>query len=237
MKKRTILAPLVAGMLLAGVLCGCGSISLNLGGEADRMKNYVQGYLDLTYKGQFHEDYLQELELTEEEAQERHDQGIQVEVEFFQDAIGMFDYPTQEITQKLTEMYKEIYSHSEYTVVSSNKLDSGNYVVEVTVCPIDVMTKVTPDDFQAIFEQVLAEQGVTSQAQLDAMSEEDYEKTDQLYAQRVLELLEEKMGNIGNEEEASFTVQITDDGDLWTPSQDDFDAIDTAMIDYSNFGY
>lgn len=237
MKKRSILAPLVAGTVLAGMLCGCGSINLNLGNEADRMKNYVQGYLDLTYKGQANEDYLKEMDLTEEEAQERYEQGIQVEVEFFQNAIGVFDYPTEEITQKLTEMYKEIYSHSDYTVVSSNKMDSGNYVVEVTVCPIDVMTQVTSDDFQAIFEEVLAQQGVTSQEQLDAMSEEDYQKADELYARRVLELLEEKMGNIGNGEEESFTVQITDDGDLWTPSQDDFDAIDLAMIDYSNFGY
>lgn len=237
MKKRSILAPLVAGIVLAGVLCGCGSISLNLGGESDRMKNYVQGHLDLTYKGQANEDFLRELDLTEEEAMERYEQGIQVETEFFQSAIGLFDYPTEAVKEQLTEMYKQIYSHSEYTVVSANKMDSGNYVVEVTVSPIDVMTQVTPEDFQAIFEQVLAEQGITSQGQLEAMSEEEYEKVDQLYTQRVLQLVEEKMGNIGNGEEESFTVQIVNEGDIWTPSQDDFDAIDLAMIDYSNFGY
>lgn len=237
MKKKHVWTSAVAGTLLASVLCGCGSIRLNLGNEADRMKNYVQGYLDLTYKGVFHNDYLQEMELTQEEAQERYDQSIQVEVEFFQDAIGVFDYPTEEITQQLTEMYKEIYSHSDYTVVSANKMDSGNYVVEVTVRPIDVMTQVTSEDFQAIFEQVLAEQGITSQEQLDAMSEEDYQKADQLYAQQVIQLLEEKMGNIGNGAEESFTVQIIDDGDIWSPSEDDFEAIDLRVIDYSGFGF
>ena len=138
MKKRSVLTTVVAVGVLAGVLCGCGSLSLNLGGgEADRMKNYVQGYLDLTYLGQANDDYLQEMDLTEEEAQERYEQGLQVEVEFFENAIGIFDYPTDEITQRLTDLYKEIYSHSDYTVVSANKMDSGNYVVEVTVRPIE----------------------------------------------------------------------------------------------------
>ena len=238
MKKRSVLATVVAVGVLAGVLCGCGSLSLNLGGgEADRMKNYVQGYLDLTYLGQANDDYLQEMDLTEEEAQERYEQGLQVEVEFFENAIGIFDYPTDEITQRLTDLYKEIYSHSDYTVVSSNKMDSGNYVVEVAVRPIDIMTNFTSDDFQEIFEQVLADMGVTSQEQLEAMSEEDYQKADNLYAEKVLDLVESQMANIGNGEEESYTVQITDDGDIWTPSQDDFDAIDLAIIDYSNFGY
>jgi len=237
MKKRRIFTTVLAAGVLAGILCGCGGLSLNLGGESDRMKNYVQGYLDLTYKGQFNDDYLQEMDLTEEEAQEQYDQGIQVEVEFFQNAIGIFDYPTEEVTQRLTELHKEIYSHSDYTVESSSKMDSGNYVVEVTVRPIDIMTNFTSDDFQAIFEQVLMDMGITTQEQLEAMSEEDYQKADNLYADQVLDLLERELDKVGNGEEESFTVQIEDDGDIWTPSQDDFDAIDLAMIDYSNFGY
>ena len=83
----------------------------------------------------------------------------------------------------------------------------------------------------------MADMGVTSQEQLEAMSEEDYQKADNLYAEKVLDLVESQMANIGNGEEESYTVQITDDGDIWTPSQDDFDAIDLAIIDYSNFGY
>lgn len=237
MKKSRVLTTVLTAGVLAGVLSGCGSLSLNLGDEADRMKNYVQGYLDLTYKGQCNDDYLQEMDLTEEEAQEQYEQSIQVEVEFFQNNIGLFDYPSEETTQKLTQLYKEIYSHSDYTVVSSSKLDSGNYVVEVTVRPIDIMTNFTSDDFQAIFETVLADMGVTTQEQLDAMSEEDYQKADQLYAQQVVQMLEEKMGSIGNGEEKSLTVQIEDDGDMWSPSQDDFDAINLAIIDYSNFGF
>ena len=236
MKKRSVLATGLAAGLLAGALCGCGSLSLNLGGQEDRMENYVQGYLDLTYLGQFNDDYMEEMELTQEEAQERYEQGLQVEVEFFEQGVGLFDYPNEETEARLTQLYQEIYSHSDYTVVSSNKLESGNYAVEVTVRPIDIMTKFTPEDFQEVFTQVLSEQGITTQEQLEAMSEADYQELDNVYAQRVMDMVEAELPNVGHGEEESFVVQIQDDGDMWTPVQEDFDAIDMAMIDYSNFG-
>lgn len=237
MKQRRKWAALAGAAALAVTLTACGSIDLNLGGQEDRMKSYVQGYLDLTYKGQFNQDYLEEMDLTEAEAQEQYEQGLQVEVEFFESAIGIIEYPTQEVTQRLTQMYQDIYSHSDYTVGAANKLDSGNYAVEVTVRPIDVMTHLTSDDFQAVFDQILSEKGISSQAQLEALTEDEYKEIDGLYAQQIMDLVEEQLANVGHGEAESFTVLIEDDGDIWTPSQEDFDAIDLAMIDYSNFGY
>lgn len=237
MRKSTKWAAMAGAVVLTLTLTACGSINLNFGGQEARMQAYVQGYLDLTYKGQFNQDYMKEMDLTEEEAQERYEQGIQVEVDFFENSVGIIDYPTDQINQRLMELYKEIYSHSDYTVVSSNKLESGNYAVEVTVRPIDIMTNFTPDDFQEVFTQILSDMGITTQEQLNAMSEEEYQKVDAQYAQKVLDLVEAQLPNIGNGEEKSFTVQIKDDGDIWNPSQDDFDSIDMAIIDYSNFGY
>lgn len=237
MKKRVKWAALAGAAVLAVSLTACGSIDLNLGDQGGRMKSYVQGYLDLTYKGKFNQDYLEEMDLTEAEAQERYEQGLQVEVEFFENGIGIIDHSTPEVTQRLTQMYQDIYSHSDYTVGAANKLDSGNYAVEVTVRPIDVMTHLTPDDFQAVFDQILSDKGISSQAQLDALTEDEYKEIDSLYAQQIMDLVEEQLANVGHGEAESFTVLIEDDGDVWTPSQDDFDAIDMAMIDYSTFGY
>lgn len=237
MKQRMKWAALAGAAVLAVSLTACGSIDLNLGGQGDRMKSYVQGYLDLTYKGKFNQSYLEELDMTEAEAQEQYEQGLQVEVEFFENAIGIIEYPTQEVTQRLTQMYQDIYSHSDYTVGAANKLDSGNYAVEVTVRPIDVMTYLTADDFQAVFDQILSEKGISSQSQLEALTEDEYKEIDGLYAQQIMDLVEEQLANVGHGEAESFTVLIEDDGDLWTPSQEDFDAIDLAMIDYSSFGY
>ena len=58
-----------------------------------------------------------------------------------------------------------------------------------------------------------------------------------MYAEKIVDLLEKELPNTGNGEAETFTVQIEDDGNIWTPSQDDFNSIDLAMIDYSNFGY
>lgn len=237
MKKRMKWVAMAGAAVLALSLTACGSIDLNLGDESHRMESYVQGYLDLTYKGQFHEDYLEEMDLTQEEAQEQYEQGLQVEVEFFENGIGIIDYPTQDITQRLTQMYQDIYSHSDYTVGAATKLDSGNYAVEVTVRPIDIMTKVSSEDFQAVFEQILSDKGISSQAQLEALTEEEYQAIDAQYAQQVMDLVEEQLANVGHGDAESFTVLIEKDGDMWVPSQDDFNAIDLAIIDYSNFGY
>ena len=237
MKKNVNWVAMTGAAALALSLTACGSINLNLGNQSSRMKAYVQGYLDLTYAGQLNEDYQKEIELTKEEAQQRYEDGLEVEVEFFQNAIALIDYPTEELTQRLSELYKKIYSHSDYTVGAATKLESGNYVVEVTVRPIDIMTRVTSDDFQEIFDRILSDRGITTQEQLEALSEEDYQEIDAEYANQVVGLLEQELANTGNGEAETFTVQIQDDGDIWTPSQDDFNSIDLAMIDYSNFGY
>lgn len=237
MKKRMKWVAMAGAAVLALSLTACGSISLNLGSEADRMASYVQGQLDMSYLGQYNEDFLQAVQKTEEEAQAQYEQWMETEAEFFIYGVGLIDYPTEEITQRLTELYKEIYSHSDYTVGAATKLDSGNYAVEVTVRPIDLMTKVTSDDFEEIFEQILADRGITTQEQLEALSEEEYQEIDAVYAEKIVDLLEKELPNTGNGEAETFTVQIEDDGNIWTPSQDDFNSIDLAMIDYSNFGY
>ena len=94
MKKRRKLVAMAGAAVLALSLTACGSISLNLGSEKSRMEGYVQGYLDLTYLGKLNKDYQTEMELSEEEAQQQYEEGIQVEVEFFESGIGLIDYPT-----------------------------------------------------------------------------------------------------------------------------------------------
>lgn len=237
MKKRMKWVAMAGAAVLALSLTACGSISLNLGSEADRMASYVQGQLDMAYRGQYNEDFLQAVQKTEEEAQAQYEQWMETEAEFFIYGVGLIDYPTEEITQRLSELYKEIYSHSDYTVGAATKLASGNYAVEVTVRPMDIMTKVTSDDFEEIFEQILTDRGITTQEQLEALSEEECQEIDALYAQKIVDLVEAQLPTMGYGEAETFTVQIEDDGNIWTPSQDDFNSIDLAMIDYSNFGY
>lgn len=225
--KKTILA-----IACALALAGCGGMS-----EEQRLSTYVQGYLDLTYKDQINDDFLEIAGISEEEAEQQYQDGLDVEVQFFIDGIATIEYPTEEIETAIRDMYEEIYSHSSYTVGAASELDSGNYAVEVKVQPIDIMTNFTPEDFQNVFTQVLAERGVTDNFALYSMSEEEYASADQEYANRLVAMIEEKIPSIGYTEEKSLAVQIMDGGDTWEPNQDDFSQLDTWMIDYSTFGY
>lgn len=225
--KKTILA-----IACALALAGCGGMS-----EEERLSTYVQGYLDLTYKDQINDDFLEIAGISEEEAEQQYQDGLDVEVQFFIDGIATIEYPTEEIETAIRDMYEEIYSHSSYTVGAASELDSGNYAVEVKVQPIDIMTNFTPEDFQNVFTQVLAERGVTDNFALYSMSEEEYASADQEYANRLVAMIEEKIPSIGYTEEKSLAVQIMDGGEMWEPNQDDFSKLDTWMIDYSTFGY
>lgn len=233
--KKALLILLSLTLMLS--LAGCSAIMGMLGDESDRMSDYVQGYLDLTYKGQFNEEYMDELDLTEEEAKEMYEQGLLVEAQFFENAIGLIEYPTEESTQRLVDLYARIYSYSDYTVESSTMMESGNYAVEVSFRPIDIMTRFSPEQFNEVFVDVLDEFGVHTEEELAAMSEEDYIKADGIYAQRIMDMVEEAIPGTGNGAERSVVVQIQDTGDYWSPVQEDLDNIDNYLIDYSTFGY
>lgn len=233
--KKVLLILLSLALMLS--LTGCGGLWDLLGDESDRIAAYIQGYLDLTYKGQFNEDYMEELDLTEEDMQERYESGLRVEAQFFENAIGYIEYPTEESTSRLMDIYAQIYSYSDYTVESCTKLESGNYAVEVSFRPIDTLTKLNPEQFDQVFVEVLGEFGVYDDEDLANMSEEDYIAADGVYAQRIMDLLEQAIPGTGHGEERSVVVQIKDAGDYWEPVQEDIDTIDYYLIDYSSFGY
>ena len=233
--KKVLLILLSLALMLS--LTGCGGLWDLLGDESDRIAAYIQGYLDLTYNGQFNDDYMEELDLTEEDMQERYESGLRVEAQFFENAIGYIEYPTEESTSRLMDIYAQIYSYSDYTVESSTKLESGNYAVEVSFRPIDTLTKLNPEQFNQVFVEVLGEFGVYDDEDLANMSEEDYIAADGVYAQRIMDLLEQAIPGTGHGEERSVVVQIKDAGDYWEPVQEDIDTIDYYLIDYSSFGY
>lgn len=215
----------------AWILAGCG------GSESERMSAYIRGYMDLTYKGELNDDYAEMMDISEEEAQQQYEDGLMVEVEFFTDNIAIIEYPTDEINQKIRDLYAEIYSHSDYTVGSGSLLDSGSYAVEVSIRPIDIMTRFTSDDFNTVFTDILAAHGVTDEVALYNLSQEEYETIDHEYAEKIIEMISAEVDSIGYTEEKNIAVQIRDGGEMWEPVDDDISQIDTWIIDYSTFGY
>ena len=108
MKKRIkqMGALLLAAALCAG-LAGCGGGGLT----ASDATVYVQGLMDRTYLGQYNQDYMDLVGVTEEEMEQNYEDGIQVEAEFFCYYFEIED-ASEELMEEIRAFYRELYSHA-----------------------------------------------------------------------------------------------------------------------------
>lgn len=132
--KRIVALALSAALALGTSACGGKS-----GGVSKfDAKAYVEGLLRETYLGEFDPEYLELVDISEDEARQTYETGISNEVSFF---INLYEieYPEEELYEELTELYKEIYSHAKFEVTDAVKMDDGSFSVQVTVEPIDIV--------------------------------------------------------------------------------------------------
>ena len=224
--KRWAAMALGAAMSLSLAACGLGGVS-----DSDAV-TFVQGNLDAYYLGQYNDDYLKLMDMTEEEAAEDHAWNVEQEAQIMMTAFEM--YATETTTAKMEELVEEIYSHSKYEVKSANKLDDGSYAVSVTVYPIDILVQYTSStDHYAIWENLLTEHGITTQEDLDAMSDSDYEAMEDAYADTIIQGIRDLMPSIGYEPEQSVVLQLQLEGNVYTPVETDWQNLDAMIVDYS----
>ena len=179
----------------------------------------VQGNLDEIYLGKYSDEFLELVDITADEAEANYLQGLQTEAEFF---TYYFDitYPTEELTNELVELYKEIYSHSRYEVGESTKVDDTTYGVQLTIYPIDIMQKVVDQS-----EPVITE--------LNNQTFDTYEAYDAAWAEAFIQLCRDNLDSVGYLDPVEMVVQVKrDDNNVWTIYEDDFQDIDLAMIHY-----
>lgn len=127
MKISKRIAVLGAAAVLTAGLAACGGVT------KDDATVYVKGQIDSTYLGQYNEDYLKLMDMTEAEAAEDYEWNLGAEADWFMDFASI--YPSDETKEKVVELYKEIYAKCKYTVQPASKLDNGNFAVEVLVEP------------------------------------------------------------------------------------------------------
>lgn len=212
MKRAKRLAALALALALALSLAGCGAME-------DVSRTLVQGNLDEIYLGKYSDEFLELVDITADEAEANYLQGLQTEAEFF---MYYFDitYPTEELTNELVELYKEIYSHSRYEVGESTKVDDTTYGVQLTIYPIDIMQKVVDQS-----EPVITE--------LNNQTFDTYEAYDAAWAEAFIQLCRDNLDSVGYLDPVEMVVQVKrDDNNVWTIYEDDFQDIDLAMIHY-----
>ena len=186
---------------------------------------YVQGNIDLVYLNKISDSYLQTVTNTKEELESIYEQGIEVEADYFVSYFYIdLELAPEDTMDRIKELYKEIYSHSKYEVGEAVK-SGDDYLVSVTIHPIDIIQKVVTEDWEAFEEEY-----VNNAEQLATMTDEECEK---LWVDSVFELVENRLATIGYLEPQTISIQVVKDADGdYTISENDFGRIDSLIIQY-----
>ena len=218
--QRAIAAAL--SLTLLGTLSACGDKGLT---EQDA-EAYVKGHLDAAYLGVYDKAYIELVEdMTEADAREMHENNVSDEAELYLLDFLEVDYPTDEINDRAKEVMEKLYAKSKYTVGTGSKTKDGDFVVEVTVSPIDLYNLLTQDDFFDALDEANFD---------DAETEEELEAVDAVFGLLILDTLEDKLDEIEYGEDQIIMLQLKKDSDgYYGLVEAGMQKVDEVMIDYS----
>lgn len=217
--KRALAAAL--SLCLAGTLAACG------GGLTEKdAETYVKGHLDAAYLGVYDKAYIDLVEdMTEADAKELHENNVSDEAELYLLDFLEVDYPTDEINDRAKEVMEKLYAKAKYTVGTGSKTKDGDFVVEVTVSPIDLYDLLTQDDFFDALDQAGFD---------DAETEEELEAVDAVFGLLILDTLEDKLDEVEYGEDQIVMLQLKkDDEGYYNLVEAGMQKVDEVMIDYS----
>lgn len=209
-KKRVAIIWVLAAVLL---LAGCGG-----GFDAS---GYVRGVLNNIYLGDSAE-YTRMVDITEEEAAEEYEQGIEVEADFFLQYYGIGEV-SDDVYQQIVDMYKTIYQQSKFEVQEAVK-NGDDYNVEVLISPIDVIVNSEEDISAAVDEFVAA---------ADPADYPDDLSINDALARIVVDVINGNMPELGWQDQKSIIVKVEkDDAGYYGLSSDAISQLDQDMIAY-----
>lgn len=243
--RRIAAAGMVAALALGLSACELG------GGGMSKMdaSYYVKGLMEQYYLGVYDKDFLEYMEMTENEAKESHQENISIESDSFITYFNIAEDPatmSDEIMTQVRDLYTKIYEKAKFTVGGASKLESGGYGVEVSVEPIDVIKNTEAELDTYLAEYMPAD---VTQEEVNAMSEEAYATYqeawtayEESYPQLVVDLLKTQVDKLGYLETKSFVMQVKsetkDNVETWFMTDDDQQKFDEYIIyypGYSNF--
>lgn len=228
-KMRNVCALALAGcMVLALAACG-GGISRK------DATTYVQGELDACYRGIYNQEYIDLIEdMTEADAQEKHDYNVSAEAPFLLDFLAI-EYPDDAVTAKAEDVISQIYAKAKYTVGEADKTKAGDFTVEVTVSPIEILSQLEDEVYSNNWNQALADAGIESQEQLDALSDEDYAAIDAAYGMAMLEAVEALIPELTYGKDQIVMMQLKLEDNVYSLVETGWQTLDGMMIDYNGY--
>jgi len=190
---------------------------------------YIKGNLDSLYLGTVDAEFLDLVSNTEEELKQSHEAALLIETEYFFNFFDIVeDLISPEMKGEVIEMYRLIYSNAKYEVGEATQT-GDDYLVDVTVYPIDIIQKVLEDfdDFMSAWYD-RQENG-----SFEDLSVEEFET---LWAREVINFVKARIGSIGYLEPETLSVRVvshaSEGSNFYTISDDDIRRVDTLIITY-----
>lgn len=225
MKLRHLLAGGLA-CALAVTLTACGGLS------GSDVTSYVQGELDCTYKGQYSQEYLDLVEgMTEEAAQQQYEDNAQAEAQRLLNYLEVY-FPTDQVNQRATQLVKDIYANAKYTVGDGNKLQGGDFAVEVILSPIELFHLIPDETYSQVWTQVCADNGTTPE-QAETLGDEVYQALDEQYANQMMDQVEAVLSQVTYGQDQSVMLQLKLDGEYYSLVSTGWQTLDDMVIDYT----
>lgn len=227
MKTRDLLAGVLA-CALAVMLTACGG-GLSEGDVA----TYVQGELDCTYKGQYSQEYLDLVEgMTEESARQQYEDNAQAEAQRLLSYLDVYS-PTDQVNERAAQLVKDIYASAQYTVGEGNKLQGGDFAVEVTLSPIELFHLIPDETYSQVWTEICEENGTTPDLAITSLSDAEYQVLDEQYANQMMDQLEAVLPQLTYGQDQSVMLQLKPDGEHYSLVSTGWQTLDDMVIDYT----
>jgi uncharacterized Zn finger protein len=215
---------LAVACILAVCLFGCGSPSFDAA-------MYVKGTLDATYLGAAEKSYLEITDSTAEEITATYLVSMEIETDYFLRYFEIEeDYIPSSFVSEVIEMYKQIYAKSKYEIGDVSK-SGDNYLVSVTIHPIDIIEKVIDNDIDGIINDFYDR---ADNGDFDDKTDEEIET---VWARNVIDAVKARVGSIGYLSPETISVQVVVESEtrnevLYAISDNDLMRIDSLIIQY-----
>ena len=229
-QTRKFIAIFLAGLMLFALssCAGVKELLSNISNTEFDAAVYVAGCIDSAYKNENSEDYLNQLSQkpSAEELNQIYEDGMDTVTENFVSALEIVD-PTDEQIEKIKNLYKEIYKNIKYEIGEATLSQSGNYLVSVTIYPIDIFQNTLFGEPGTLFAEEYRERGESGE--FDQMSEAECEA---IWTEGVISCLADGMDQLGYCDPVTISVQINVKDGLYAIEENDWVRIDELMIQY-----
>lgn len=204
MRKMKKVMVLLAAMLVAAMLGGCG-------GSFDASQ-YVKALLDNSYKNDS-EAFVKEKVGTKEEAEKLYTEGIDTEMASITTGMSV----PEDLEAEFRTVLEDVYKNVKYTVGDANKKDSKTYEVEVKCEKMNIFGP-TMESFYAAAE---AYDGDT----------EDEAALNEAIVTMLADAFKETLPNVTYEDAETVTVRVELVNNVWTPNEDDIVKLQESLFD------